>query len=350
MEPVTAEVTGAAPGTPPVWQGLLAARRTELNALLAQARAGGAAPDALRKALVEMGPGIEQLSRAVPREALDLVTPALVATVCELVQAKLWTERSAQRWALLTVLPAVPVALTRSPQVCLQVLTTGAARLSRSTDLAAWGRRLTAADAFLTSDDELRLGATVAAWRSGLVRSRGAALRAAASLSDAALAALLDLPADQPGAPSAREVLAANAADPFCWPQVPASGLLATYGGHRGLGGAWTSVPRVLGAHRTATPTWSLMTDDGDWVLIADVHGHTIMRAPAGAQTPVVATDDLDPSAVAPLLTWADEVTGAHRATRGPAPVAAPVNAPFAAPPVLVSRRSSFRVSLVRVP
>lgn len=332
----------------PVWQSLLTDQRAELNALLARARAGGAQPEALREALREVGPGVEDLARRVPRAALGPVTLALVAAVCELVQGALWTERSAQRWAVLTLMSTVPVALTRSPKTCLQVLTTGATRLSRSTDLAAWGRRLAAADEFLTSDDELRLGATVAAWRSGLVRSRGAALRASAALPDAALAALLDVPVGvMAGQLGAREALAANAADPFAWPQAPASGLLSSYGGHRGLGGQWLSVPRVLGAHRADTPTWTVRTDEGDWVLIADVHGHTILRAPGTAPSPVVDSGEAFHRAVAPVLTWQDEVTAAHGAALAgdeerPASASAPV--------VLVSRRTSYCVSLVRLP
>lgn len=347
MEPVAASVG--------VWQAVLGARREELNALLARARAAGASPEALREALVEVGPAVEDLAARVPRSALDALAPALVAVVCELVQSSLWTERSPQRWAVLTVMASLPVALTRSPQACLDVLVTGAARLSGSTDLDAWGRRLAAADAVITTDDELRLAATVAAWRSGLVRSRGAALRSAAALPDAALAAVLDLP-DAAGEPSARQTLAANAADPFSWPQLPAAGLVASYGGHRGLGGPWTSVPRVLGAHRADTPTWVVRTDESDWVLIADAHGHTVLRAQDSALTAVVEGPEVSPDAVVPALTWADEVTGAHRAqgaggtdgTDGTRAAASGGAIPGGA--VLVSRRTSYRVHLVRVP
>ena len=76
-----------------VWQSLLTGHRADLNALLARARAGGASPDALREALLEVGPAVEDLAHRVPQAALSAVTPALVGAVCELVQGKLWTDR-----------------------------------------------------------------------------------------------------------------------------------------------------------------------------------------------------------------------------------------------------------------
>lgn len=369
MSPVTAEQ--------PVWQSLLTARRSELNAVLARARAAGAAPEALRAALREVGASVEYLALQVPRPALDALTPVLVESVCDLVVAKAWTELSAQRWAVLAVLPVMPVAVVRSPRALVQVITTGAARLAHAADLAAWGRRLSAADPFLTTDDDLRNAATLAAWRSGFVRSRNAALRVATTVPDDALAAVLDLSRPE----SAREVLAANVADPFVWPHHAVLGTLASYGGHRGLGGPWTSVPRVLCAQEADTPTWVVRTDEGDWALVADVHGHALLRLPVPRDAPE-APGDVTGAALAHTLTWADVVTGAYRAVRphaggsgaGAAPAGAPagvaaagaasVGSPSGAvpsgaapsvgapllPPVLVSRRTSYRLSLVRVP
>lgn len=355
----------------PVWQSLLTARRAQLNAVLARARAAGAAPEALRAALREVGASVDYLALQVPRPALDALTPVLVESVCELVVAKTWTERSAQRWAVLAVLPVMPVAVVRSPRTLLQLITTGAARLAHATDLAAWGRRLSAADPFLTSDDDLRHAATLAAWRSGFVRSRNAALQVAPSLPDDALATVLDLSRPE----SAREALAANVADPFVWPHHAVMGTLASYGGHRGLGGPWTSVPRVLCAQEADTPTWVVRTDEGDWALVADAHGHALLRLPEprDARDSRDSPGDVTGSALAHTLTWADVVTGAFRAIRpqagaaragvapagtmpagaipagstaaGPAPAG-----PALLPPVLVSRRTSFRLNLVRVP
>ena len=65
---------------------------------------------------------------------------------------------------------------------------------------------------------------------------------------------------------------------------------------------------------------------------------------------------EVSPNAVVPALTWADEVTGAHRAqgaggtdgTDGTRAAASGGAVPGGA--VLVSRRTSYRVHLVRVP
>lgn len=274
------------------WQEQLVAQREVLNARVAAARSAGAPVDALRAALVEMAPAADHLARSMPGpEAFAAAVLPLVDAVARLVARRAWHEASAERWALLGVVPFLPQAVSRSPEATLEVVVQGAARTVLGTDLGAWGRRLAAADEHLADDDAFRQAAAVAAWRSGFVRVRQAALAAAAQLPDAALTALLDLPAwsdDGAGAErltSPREVLARNAADPFWWPGAPISGRVARVGGFRGSSGPWVGVPVVLGRHDAPTPTWRVWADDQPWVVLADAHGTAVLRDHAARST-----------------------------------------------------------------
>ena len=384
--------------TVPTWQGELVAQRDVLNSRVATARSAGASADALRTALLEMGPGADHLARTMgDPSGFAAVVPVLVDAVSALVVRRAWHESSADRWALLGVVPFLPRAMGRSPKVTVDVVVQGAGRVARGADLGEWGRRFCAADAHLDDDDALRAAAAVAAWRSGFVRLRGAALAAAGSLPDAALVRLLDLAsavdesssadgagdgvgessgaggagsaggasgadgetsgaagtrgagaalpgsrgsAHGPGSP--RDVLARSAADPFWWPGAPAAGRTGQVGGFRGSGGPWVGVPVVLGAVDAATPTWRVAADDQVWVVVADVHGTAVLRESAGRSTSAAELDSLlaavrpDPAlvdAVAPHLGAQDTVTGAGATSAGM---------------VLVSRATSYRLDLVR--
>ena len=340
---MAALTSGAA--TFPAWEAQLAAQRGTLNAVLATARAAGASVDGLRAAMHDLGPSVETLLAVLPPSAADAACRALTELVGDLVVRKAWHERSAERWAVLSVLPHLPLAMERSARTTIDVVVRGAARIARETDLAAWGARLAAADPHLPDDDALRAGAAVAAWRSGLVRVRGSALGAATVLDDAgeALRVLLDL---QGAEVSPRAVLAANAVDPFAWPGAPGRGTVATYGGYRAFGGPWTGVPVVLGALDAPTPTWRVLADGIPWVVVADVHGHVVLREPSGGEPPPVlpvsGTSWADlVREVGALVAWEDEITGA--APVGGRPTSA-------ARPVLVSRTTSCRLDLVLVP
>jgi hypothetical protein len=352
--------------TAPTWQGELVAQRDVLNSRVAAARSAGASADALRTALLEMGPGADHLARTMgDPSAFAAVVPVLVDAVSALVVRRAWHESSADRWALLGVVPFLPRAMGRSPKVTVDVVVQGAGRVARGADLGEWGRRFCAADAHLDDDDALRAAAAVAAWRSGFVRLRGAALAAAGSLPDAALVRLLGLDSDdsensgaagtrgagaaEPGSPgsghgtgSPRGVLARSAADPFWWPGAPAAGRTGQVGGFRGSGGPWVGVPVVLGAVDAATPTWRVAADDQVWVVVADVHGTAVLRESAERSTSAAELDSLlvavqpDPAlvdAVAPHLGAQDTVTGAGATSAGM---------------VLVSRATSYRLDLVR--
>ena len=352
--------------TVPTWQGELVAQRDALNSRVAAARSAGASADALRTALLEMGPGADHLARTMgDPSAFAAVVPVLVDAVSALVVRRAWHESSADRWALLGVVPFLPRAMGRSPKVTVDVVVQGAGRVARGADLGEWGRRFCAADAHLDDDDALRAAAAVAAWRSGFVRLRGAALAAAGSLPDAALVRLLDLDSDdsessgaagtrgagaaEPGSPGSgpgtdgpRDVLARSAADPFWWPGALAAGRTGQVGGFRGSGGPWVGIPVVLGAVDAATPTWRVAADDQVWVVVADVHGTAVLRESAERSTSAAELDSLlaavqpDPAlvdAVARHLGAQDTVTGAGVTSAGM---------------VLVSRATSYRLDLVR--
>lgn len=390
--------------TAPSWQGELVAQRNVLNSRVAAARSAGASADALRTALLEMGPGADHLARTMSDpSAFAAVVPVLVDAVSALVVRRAWHESSADRWALLGVVPFLPRAMGRSPKVTVDVVVQGAGRVARGADLGEWGRRFCAADAHLDDDDALRAAAAVAAWRSGFVRLRGAALAAAGSLPDAALVRLLDLagavdesssadgagdgvagvgeslgaggadgargaggaggadgetfgaagtrgagaavPGSRgsvhgPGRP--RDVLARSAADPFWWPGAPAAGRTGQVGGFRGSGGPWVGVPVVLGAVDAATPTWRVAADDQVWVVVADAHGTAVLRESAGRSTSAAELDSLL-AAVRPDPALVDAVAphlGAQDTVTGAGTTSAGV--------VLVSRATSYRLDLVR--
>lgn len=335
----------------PTWQGELVAQRDLLNSRVAAARSAGASADALRAALLETGPGAEHLARTMDDpSAFAAVVPVLVDAVSDLVVRRAWHDTSADRWALLGVVPFLPRAMGRSPKVTVDVVVQGAGRVARGADLGAWGRRLCAADAHLSDDDAVRAAAAVAAWRSGFVRLRGAALAAAGALPEAALVPLLDLGGAVPGSGGAgptpdgpRDVLARSAADPLWWPGTPAAGRIAQVGGFRGSGGPWLGVPVILGTVDAPTPTWRVVADEQVWVVVADVHGSAVLRESPDRSLSAVELASLlaavhpEPAvveAVAPHLGAQDVVTGASGTGSGA---------------VLVSSSTSYRLDLVRV-
>lgn len=356
--------TGAGPADTPSlgspWQEQLVAQREVLNSRVAAARSAGAPVDALRAALVEMAPAADHLARstAEPTAFAPAVLP-LVDAVVRLVARRAWHESSAERWAMLGVVPFLPQAVSRSPETTIDVVVQGAARTVRGADLGAWGRRLAAADAHLDDDESFRRAAAVAAWRSGFVRVRQAALEAAAQLPDAALPALLDLPAPTvPGhgelATGPRQVLEVNAVDPFWWPGSPTAGRLGRAGGFRGSGGPWVGVPLVVGRHQAPTPTWQVWADDQPWVVVADVHGTAVLRdhaaradgadGPDGGPAAAGTTDALPHQ----LLAAVSQHLGSDDRLTGVSP-SRPLEAARGTLTVLVSQQTSYRLELVRV-
>lgn len=367
---------GSAPASP--WQEQLVAQREVLNSRVAAARSAGAPVDALRAALVEMAPAADHLARSMaePGAFARAVLP-IVDAVVRLVARRAWHESSAERWAMLGVVPFVARAVSRSPETTIDVVVQGAARTVRGADLGAWGRRLAAADVHLPDDESFRRAAAVAAWRSGFVRVRQAALDAAEQLPDAALQALLDLPAPTvPGhgevATGPRQVLEGNTVDPFWWPGSPTSGPLARAGGFRGSGGPWVGVPVVVGRHQALTPTWQVWADDQPWVVVADVHGTAVLRdhvaradeAPgavgtsgsAGTAGTADAADGPDASGAAvatdalphQLLAAVSQHLGSDDRLTGVSP-SRPLAAARGTLTVLVSQQTSYRLELVRL-
>jgi len=144
------------------------------------------------------------------------------------------------------------------------------------------GRAVAAAPA--AGRDDLLTLAALAAWRSGALGFRTDALaRLERSLAGdgpalPALAAALGL-----GEGGVAPFAALQRRSRFGWPGLHTPGeLLAVIGGFRGLYGPWSAPPvAALAGERPGTfliRTGSSAVSAGDWLLTADVFGHTLMR------------------------------------------------------------------------
>lgn len=134
--------------------------------------------------------------------------------------------------------------------------------------------------------DDLLTLAALAAWRSGALAFRTDALRRldltlAGGNSLDAVAAALGL-----GEGGVAPFAALQRNSRFGWPGLHAPGeLLAVIGGFRGLYGPWLAPPvAALAGERPGTfliRTGSAAATAGDWLLTADVFGHTLVRLAA---------------------------------------------------------------------
>jgi len=186
--------------------------------------------------------------------------------------------------------------------------------------------------------DLVRRAVLVAAWRSGLVRYRRAALDATPDL-----AAVLDR----------------HAADPWWWPGTPADApavllrgvhgpahVLGRFGGFRGFGGPWLVPPHVVGADpRHPGLRWALRTGSGDaaehWTLVADVHGSLVARSTPADDVVAHLGPEPFPGPGAPAPARADDLDD----VLGTASVATPSGRLL-----LLSRARSYDALLVRWP
>ncbi|MFD6165369.1 hypothetical protein ACFWFR_09285 [Oerskovia sp. NPDC060287] len=330
----------------------LTRERDHFNAVLARAVALGADRDDVAAAVRELRPVVDGLAPALDGEELAGVVDALVSTAARCVAARRWRSGSVERWAVLALTPQVLPWLRAAPAVTVAALADAARQVAVRGDLTGWGRRVSAAavaTGVLSSGPRTAPGATsirdtvlVAAWRSGLVRYRRAALRAAASLPYPVAAAALDLaPGTDVGA-----VVERHASDPWWWPGQDmaashgAPSTVSRFGGFRGFGGPWLTLPLVVGplpgepgllwAVRTARPQAE------DWTLVCDVHGWAALRAAPGAEErPAPGTTDRTPPAGVP---WLDDVTGQASTLT------------LSTHLTLVSREHSYSIDLVRVP
>jgi len=286
------------------------AARASYNAVLARALAHGAERDALAEAVREVGRAAEPLAAALAPDAFAATCDALVGAAARLVPAGRWgagPAGTAERRALLDLVPRLGPWLAVAPAVTVAAVVDGAHAVGGGPgargDEAAWTERVVAAahagDGAVPGDgqvpgDVVRHAVLVAAWRSGLVRYRRAALDAARALPEATAHAALALDHDDDLA----AVLDRHAADPWWWPGAAPDGapavllrgvhgpahVLGRFGGFRGFGGPWLVPPHVVGADpRHPGLRWALRTRSGDaaehWTLVADVHGSLVARS-----------------------------------------------------------------------
>ncbi|KAE8763596.1 hypothetical protein, partial [Georgenia thermotolerans] len=170
------------------WRADVLAHRVDRAALLRRAQAAGARRDVLHRALGEAGAVVDALAaQGLPDRVVAAVAADLFARVCGACPRG-WDERSLTRWVVLAIVPRLARVLPAEVSPLLDDLLTAATRLRGQVDLAAWAGRLT--DALHAAGDarHLRDLAALAAWRSGAVMWRAAALGAAPRVPAAALA------------------------------------------------------------------------------------------------------------------------------------------------------------------
>lgn len=323
------------------------AARDAYNRVLARAVAHGADRDVLTAALHDVARVADPLADRLAADAFAATSDALVEAATRLVAQRRWrppasvphdgpgatavpdreatalrdreatvvpdrdlsTAVTVEQRVLLDVVPRLLPWLAAAPAVAVAAVVDGARAVGGGPgargDVDAWAERVVAAahasdDIGTSAGDVVRRAVLVAAWRSGLVRYRRAALDAARGLPDAVGRAALSLP-DHDTADLAA-VLDRHAADPWWWPgrdggTVPTVRLrgapaparvLGRFGGFRGFGGPWLTPALVVGADaRHPALRWHLLADDGgttaDWTLVADVHGSFVARDPHGA-------------------------------------------------------------------
>ncbi|UKJ62474.1 hypothetical protein H1Q78_11840 [Cellulosimicrobium cellulans] len=414
---MTGVATGPAPGprevAPTAFSSRALAARERYDAALARALALGADRDVLADAVREAAVAADPLARRLGVDAFAATCDALVDAVARLVAARRWRVGGPERHAVLDLVPRLGPWLAAAPAVTVAAVVDGARAVgggpgSRG-DVAGWATRVVAAaEASPAAGPSTPVAGTVrgavlvAAWRSGLVRYRDAALDAARSLPAQVARAALSLPATGADAPTGpadlRAVLDRHAADPWWWPAAPQSDerggtrwvrlpgapvpaqVLGRFGGFRGFGGPWRSPALVVGADaRHPGLRWVLLsTGDGpppaagtaadgthavavgdetvEWTLVADVHGAFVARAPGSG-------DHATGTVTAPAPDAADQ--GLHGSDHGPAGRRAAAPAPddvlsdvsgaavVETPSgrlALLSRTGSYDVLLVRWP
>lgn len=406
---MTGVVTGPAPGprevAPTAFSSRALAARERYDAALARALALGADRDVLAEAVREAAVAADPLAGPLGADAFAATCDALVDAVARLVAARRWRVGGPERHAVLDLVPRLGPWLAAAPAVTVTAVVDGARAVggvpgSRGA-VAGWAARVVAAAAAspaaapgAPAAGTVRGAVLVAAWRSGLVRYRDAALAAARSLPAQVARAALSLPvtgADaQTGPADLRAVLDRHAADPWWWPASPQSDepggtrwvrlpgapgparVLGRFGGFRGFGGPWRSPALVVGADaRHPGVRWVLLsTGDGpragdaaatgdetvEWTLVADVHGAFVARAPGAGDHATGTVTPPGPDAVDQGLHGSDHGPAGMRAT-APAPDdvlsdvsgAAVVETPSGRL-ALLSRTGSYDVLLVRWP
>jgi hypothetical protein len=417
---VTGDATGPALASREVAPAAFSSRalvaRERYDAALARALALGADRDVLAQAVREAAVAADPLAGPLGADAFAATCDALVDAVARLVAARRWRVGGPERHAVLDLVPRLGPWLAAAPAVTVAAVVDGARAVGSGPgsrgDVAGWATRVVAAaEASPAAGPGAPVAGTVrgavlvAAWRSGLVRYRDAALDAARSLPAQVARAALSLPATgadaRSGSADLRAVLDRHAVDPWWWPadaegdeegdgpagttwvRTPGAPgpaqVLGRFGGFRGFGGPWRSPALVVGADaRHPGVRWVLLsTGDGpptavgtavggtqstvgdetvEWTLVADVHGTFVARAPGAGDHATGTVTPPGPDAVDQGLHGSDHHPAGRRAA-GPAPEDALTDVSGAAVVetpsgrlALLSRTGSYDVLLVRWP
>ncbi|MCB7136321.1 hypothetical protein [Cellulosimicrobium marinum] len=295
------------------------ARRDRYNAVLARAVAHGAERDVVADAVRDVARAVDPLADRLDGPAFAATCDAVLDAVARLAATRRWRQERArstpEQHVLVDVVPSLVPWLVVAPGVTVAAAVDAARALDGGAgsrgDLAGWSARVVAAAHAGTAvtAETVRGAVLVAAWRSGLVRYRRAALDAARSLPETVARAALSL---GPGtAPDVAGVLDRHATDPWWWPgeesrartavTLPgvhgAARVLGRFGGFRGFGGPWLSPAVVVGTDaRHPGLRWHLLADDAGtttgWTLVADVHGSLVARTAGGVEPGVAHRDD----------------------------------------------------------
>lgn len=308
-----------APALPDPLARVLREHAATIDPWLRRAADVGVGVSQVREALAEAAPALVALDGAEPRAEVAL---PVVRTVLDLLARGRWQAGAVQRTTVLRDLPLLAAWVRAWPDDTVPAVVAAAGVVARAHALPGWVARLAAAPA----PDEaafVRPALIVAAWRSGLVRYRSAALDAADTLPAGLAAALLGLAAGEVGA-----ALARHRADRWWWPGFgDAPGVVLRAGGFVAWGGPWRTRPTVLVGGPTG---WGVRADDAAWAVVADVHGTAVLPLPD--ETGLVAPA---PARVTLPVPWRDQVTGVAQAPD--------------APVALVSRAHSYALDVVRL-
>ncbi|ADG74343.1 hypothetical protein Cfla_1445 [Cellulomonas flavigena DSM 20109] len=272
---------------------LVRAHAATVDPWLREAAGWGVDAAAARAALTDLEPAVAALD-GDPEVALPLVRATL-----DLLARGRWHAASVPRGVVLTVLPRLATWVRAWPADVVPAVLAASRGVARAGLLDAWVDRVARADVPAAPTD-VRPALLVAAWRSGLVRYRDAALDAAAALPAATAAALLEVPEAEVGV-----VLERHRADRWWWPgRDDGPGVVQRVGGFVGWGGPWVQVPRVAAGGPTG---WLVVVDGTVGAVVADVHGSAVV----GLEDPPPTVAPPRPDARRLPVPWLDEVTGA---------------------------------------
>ncbi len=225
-----------------------------------------------------VAPIVDAVAAAVPEKA-GAVCDALYGVSLELLARDL----VGPRCRIAIVDDAWRVLLGGLPQVTAEAANPFARTVTNavhaveghpSADATVWITRLSEVQHLIDDLESFWKCGIVAAWQAGMAQYRDAALDAAAALSEATVAALMDIPQ-----PAVASIITALRRDPWAEPQAPAARAprcVAAIGGFRGFGGPFLTPPLAVTHGRR------LVVFDAEraWELIADRFGSTLLPVP----------------------------------------------------------------------